>query len=151
VKQIRSRDSSASIVTSLWAERQRNHRFLTEPTDCSLLHIVHIGSGAHPASIPGSRSAGSWSWRLTSTRVEVKNSWSYTFSPSYVFMTCFIKHRDNFHLVTVNHRQKYCVCCAHWHNCATTVQNIVTYTPIARQRLGKHISVEGDWEEMARN
>jgi hypothetical protein len=33
---------------------------------------------------------------------EVKNAWSYTTTPPYVFMACcLIKHRDNFIFVTV--------------------------------------------------
>jgi hypothetical protein len=34
---------------------------------------------------------GAWSWPLTNA--EVKNAWSYTATPSYVFMAqCFIMH-----------------------------------------------------------
>jgi hypothetical protein len=34
---------------------------------------------------------------------EVKNAWSYTSTPQYVFMVwCLVKHRDNFTLVAVS-------------------------------------------------
>jgi hypothetical protein len=33
---------------------------------------------------------------------EVKNAWSYTFTPPYIFMPlCLVKHRDNFTLLFV--------------------------------------------------
>jgi hypothetical protein len=41
-------------------------------------------------SLPGGKTAGAWSWPLTST-------WSYTSTPAYVFMAwCLVRHRDNF-------------------------------------------------------
>jgi hypothetical protein len=158
----------------------------------SLLYTVHIGSGAHPASITGSRSAGSWSWTLNSLYAEVKNSWSCTFPPSYVFMTCFIKNRDNFHFSSSKSHTK--ILCLLRPLLYITLHNIVTYTHITRQRFVKYFAetyarsnreavfsvgsmpkdnkgtkkavwficcrelrpglettVEGDWEEKARN
>jgi hypothetical protein len=49
------------------------------------------GSGC---SFPGGKEAGASSWPLTSS-AEVKNAWSYTSTPQYVFMAwCLVKHRD---------------------------------------------------------
>jgi hypothetical protein len=48
-------------------------------------------------SFPGGKAAGSWSWPLTSISAKVKNAWSYTSPPQYVFMAwCFFKHKDKF-------------------------------------------------------
>jgi hypothetical protein len=45
----------------------------------------------------GSKAAGAWSWPLTSSSTEVKNSWTYTSTPQYVFVARFlVEHRDNF-------------------------------------------------------
>jgi hypothetical protein len=56
-------------------------------------HRVQTGSGAHPASysmgtkasFPGGKSAGAWSWPLTSSSAEVENAWSYTSNPPIRF------------------------------------------------------------------
>jgi hypothetical protein len=46
---------------------------------------------------------------------KVKNSWSYTSSPQYVFMAwCIVKHKDNFTLiyhVALNQVWKYVYVC----------------------------------------
>jgi hypothetical protein len=68
-------------------------------------HSVQTGSGAHsPSYLMGTR--GSFVEIKRSGReadyshpssVEVKNAWSYTSTPQYVFMAwCLVKHRDNF-------------------------------------------------------
>jgi hypothetical protein len=54
----------------------------------SPLHVIQTGSGAHPVSNPisESKAAGAWSWPLTSSSAEVKNTLIYTFTSAYVFM-----------------------------------------------------------------
>jgi hypothetical protein len=55
----------------------------------SLHHRVQTGSRIQPASypmgtrgsFPGSKTAGAWSWPITSS-AEVKNAWSYTSAPT---------------------------------------------------------------------
>jgi hypothetical protein len=52
----------------------------------------------------GSTGARLWSYPLTPSGAEVKNAWSYTSTPPYVFTTWFlIKHRDNFCLQWFQH------------------------------------------------
>jgi hypothetical protein len=94
----KSRDSSVGITTRLWAG------------NFSLHHWVQNGSGSHPASYPtgtggsfrGSKAAGAWSCPLIPSSAEVKNAWSYTSSPKYVFMAwCLVKHRDKFTFTTI--------------------------------------------------
>jgi hypothetical protein len=67
-------------------------------------HRIQTGSGADPDSYPmgtGSpyfwdKAAGECRWPLPSS-AEIKNAWSYTSTPQYVFMAwCLVKHRDNF-------------------------------------------------------
>jgi hypothetical protein len=62
--------------------------------DVSLLHSVQTDCGVHPACypmgivgcFPRDKAAGGWSWPLTSTSAEVKDTWTYTSTPPYVFM-----------------------------------------------------------------
>jgi hypothetical protein len=65
-------------------------------------HCVQNGSGAHPAFYPmgtrGSFPGGKRPWREADysppSSAEVKNAWSYTSTPQYVFMAwCLVKHR----------------------------------------------------------
>jgi hypothetical protein len=59
-------------------------RFPTGPRECSLLHSVKTGSGAHLASYPlgtggyfsGNKTAGACSWPLTPSSAQVKNGGS---------------------------------------------------------------------------
>jgi hypothetical protein len=45
----------------------------------------------------GVKRPGSEADHSPSTRAEVKNAWSYTSTPQYVFMAwCLVKHRDDF-------------------------------------------------------
>jgi hypothetical protein len=68
-------------------------------------HRLQDGSGANPASYP----MGTWIFSLGVKRpgreadhspqssAQVKNAWSYTLNPQYVFTAwCLVKHRDNF-------------------------------------------------------
>jgi hypothetical protein len=61
--------------------------------------------------IPGTLSLGvKWPGheadRSSPSSTEVKNAWSYTSTPQYVFMTwCFVKHRDKFFTA-----QNFCMC-----------------------------------------
>jgi hypothetical protein len=58
------------------------------------LHVVQTRSGAYPASytmgtgdsIPGIKAAEDWSWSLLLTSVDVKKTWFYTCTPSYIFL-----------------------------------------------------------------
>jgi hypothetical protein len=60
----------------------------------SLLHVVQIGSGVHPAFYPmgtGAHSPGvNWTGRAADhsppTSAEVKKTWIYISTPPYVFM-----------------------------------------------------------------
>jgi hypothetical protein len=71
----------------------------------SLHHRVHNGSGAHPSSYPmgttdislGIKRPEREADHSPPSSAEVKNAWSYTSIPQYVFMAwCLVKHRDNF-------------------------------------------------------
>jgi hypothetical protein len=88
----------AGIFHSVWRRagpaRSRDH---------SLLHRVQTSPGSHPASYAlvtvsyflGSKAAGTWSWRLTSSYCRGQERWSYSSTPWYVFKAwCLIKHRD---------------------------------------------------------
>jgi hypothetical protein len=67
-----------------------------------LRHRVQTGSGAHPASYPmvtegsfsGVKRSGRKAYHSPPFCAEDKNAWSYTSTPSYVFMSwCLIKYR----------------------------------------------------------
>jgi hypothetical protein len=71
----------------------------------SLFQHIHIGSGAHAASYSmstgdlflGVKWLGHEAYYSTPSTAEVTNVWSYTSTPSYIFITwCLIKHRGNF-------------------------------------------------------
>jgi hypothetical protein len=71
----------------------------------SLHHRVQNGSEAHSASSPlgpgtlslGVKRPGREADHSSPSSAEVKNAWSYTFTPQYVFMAWYLfKHRDNF-------------------------------------------------------
>jgi hypothetical protein len=72
----------------------------SKDTDLSLLHSFQNRSGAHPASYPMGKESGAWSWPLISIYFRSQERWSYTFTPSYVFMAwCLIKQREKFVLM----------------------------------------------------
>jgi hypothetical protein len=60
----------------------------------SLHHSVQTSCGAQPASYQmgtgggfcGGTAAGAWSWALTSIYWRGQDLWSYTSTPSYIFM-----------------------------------------------------------------
>jgi hypothetical protein len=69
-------------------------------------HRVQPGSGAHPASypaategsFPGVKRLGREANHSPPSSTEIKNAWSYTSIPLYVFMAwCLIKDRLYFH------------------------------------------------------
>jgi hypothetical protein len=73
----------------------------------SLRHHVKIGSGAHPGSyplgtgdsFPGVKWPGREAHHSPPSSAEVKNVWSYTFTPQYVFIAwCLVKYRNYFTL-----------------------------------------------------
>jgi hypothetical protein len=60
----------------------------------SLLHVVQTGSGAHPAylmgnggSFPGVKRPGREADHSPPTSAEVKNTWLYTSTPPYVYIS----------------------------------------------------------------
>jgi hypothetical protein len=86
-------------------DRSSRVRFLVGAGNFSLHHRVRNGSEAHPVSYPigtrgcclGGESAGCEADHSPPSSAEVKNVWSYTSTPQYVFMAwCLVKHRDNF-------------------------------------------------------
>jgi len=73
----------------------------------SLPHRVQTSYGAHSTSYPvvtgGSFPGIMWPGReadhFRPSNAEVKNAWSYTFTPPYLFMAwCLVKYRGNFTL-----------------------------------------------------
>jgi hypothetical protein len=78
----------------------------------SLRHRVQTDAGAHPTSyemVPGAFSQGVKQpgrevKNSPSSNSEVKNIWSYTSIPQYVFIAwCLIKNRGNFTFYTFTH------------------------------------------------
>jgi hypothetical protein len=70
-----------------------------------LRYSVQIGSGAHPPSypvgigsyFPGVKGPGCEAYHSLLSSAEIKNTWSYSFTPQYVLTVgCLIKYRDNF-------------------------------------------------------
>jgi hypothetical protein len=70
--------------------------------DFSLQYIVQTGSRVHPDSypigtrsyFPGGKADGHDAGHSPPSGAKVKNTWSYTSIPSYVFMVwCIVKHR----------------------------------------------------------
>jgi hypothetical protein len=70
-----------------------------------LRHRVQNGSGTHPTSSqtgtrgssPKIEQAGREADHSPPSSTEIKKAWSYTTTPSYIFMAlCLVKHRDVF-------------------------------------------------------
>jgi hypothetical protein len=82
----RSRDSSVTIVTGLWAGRRGNWSFISDRGEISFLHSVQTGSGAHPASSPMDtvRQGGRGEKLITPLSTAEVKMWSYTSTPSPV-------------------------------------------------------------------
>jgi hypothetical protein len=55
-------------------------------SEFSLLHIVQLGSGAHPSNESGVKRPGHEADHLPPTSAEVKKMWIYTSTPPYAFM-----------------------------------------------------------------
>jgi hypothetical protein len=75
-----------------------------------------LRSGSHPAPYPrstralspGTKRPGRESYHSPPSSVEVKNTWSYTFTPPHVFMAwCLVKHMDKLTCIPFL-TQKYC-------------------------------------------
>jgi hypothetical protein len=47
-------------------------------------------------SFPEGKAAGAWKWHSPPSIAEVKNAWSYTSTPQYLFMVWCSEHRNNF-------------------------------------------------------
>jgi hypothetical protein len=96
----KSHDSSVGIALGYGLDyRGSRVRFPAGAGNFSLHHRVQNVSGGQSASYPmGTR--GLFPWGYTGrppSSAEVKNAWSYTSIPQYVFMAwCLVKHRDNF-------------------------------------------------------
>jgi hypothetical protein len=57
-------------------------------------------------SFPGGKAAGGEADHSPPSSAEVKNAWSYTSTPQYVFMAwCLVKHRDNFTFTFLVHHK----------------------------------------------
>jgi hypothetical protein len=102
----KSRDSSVGIALGYGLNDQCSRdRLPAEAGNFSLHHRVQNSSGDHSASCPmGTRGSfprgkrpGREAEHSPPSSAEVKNAWSYTSTPQYVFMAwCLLKHRDNF-------------------------------------------------------
>jgi hypothetical protein len=100
----KSRDSSVGIALGYRLDdRGSRVRLPAGAGNFSLHHRVQNGSGAHPAPwVPGALSLGvkrpgREADHSPPSSAKVKNTWSYTSTPQYVFMAwCLVKHRDNF-------------------------------------------------------
>jgi hypothetical protein len=109
------RDGSVSIVLGYGLDdRDSRVRFPVGAGNFTLHHRVQNGSGAHPASypmdtgdsFPGGKAAGHEADQSPPSSAGVKNAWSYTSTPQYVFMAWYlVKHRDHFTFFT-SYRQK---------------------------------------------
>jgi hypothetical protein len=115
-----SRDSSVGIALGYGLDdRGSRVRFPAGAGNFSLHHRIQNGAGVHPASypmgtrgsFPGVKRPGREADHSPSSRAEVKNAWSYTSTPQYVFMAwCLVKHRDNFTFTFTHlevHRVRY--------------------------------------------
>jgi hypothetical protein len=79
--------------------------FLTGAKDFSDLHSIQTGSGAHPASYPvgtrglipqGVEQMECEPDHSPPSSTKVRNWWSYTFTPPYIFLVwCLIKPKNN--------------------------------------------------------
>jgi hypothetical protein len=99
-------DSSVGIMPGYGLDdRGSRVRFLVGAGNFSFHHHIQNISGAHPASywmgtrgsFPGVKWLGCEADHSPPCSAEVKNAWSYTSTPQYVFMAwCLVKHKDNF-------------------------------------------------------
>jgi hypothetical protein len=97
----KSRDSSVGIALGYRLEdRGSRVRFPAGAGNFSLHYCVQNGSGAHPTSYPmgtgalslGVKRLGREADHSPPSSAEVKNAWSYTSTPQYVFMAwCLVK------------------------------------------------------------
>jgi hypothetical protein len=102
----KSRDVSVGIALGYRLDdRGSRVRFPSGAGNFSLHNRVQNVSGAHPASYPmgtggsflGVKRPGREADHSPPYSAEVKNAWSYTLTPQYVFMAwCLVKHRDSF-------------------------------------------------------
>jgi hypothetical protein len=103
---MKSRDSSVGIALGYGLDdRGSRVRFPAGAGNFSLRHRVQNVSGAHLApypmgtrgSFPGVKRPGREADHSHPSSAEVKNAWSYTSIPQYVFMAwCSVKHSENF-------------------------------------------------------
>jgi len=91
-------------------------RFLLGAGTLFLRHRVQTGSGAHSSSCavsigvfpPGVMRSGREVDHSPPSSAEVKNTWSYTFTPSYVsIVRCLVKYKIHFH--DVKHRGNFII------------------------------------------
>jgi hypothetical protein len=103
---VKSHDSSVGIALGYGLDdRGSRVRLPAGAGYFSLHHRIQNGSGAHPASYPMGTRGFSLGVKRPERKAdhsppssaEVKNAWSYTSTPQYVFMAwCLVKQRDNF-------------------------------------------------------
>jgi hypothetical protein len=75
----------------------------------SLRHRVQTGSRANPASytmrsgggsLMGVKRPGREGYHSHPSSAEIRNAWSYTSTPQYIFMACLVKHRNKFNFIS---------------------------------------------------
>jgi hypothetical protein len=89
-----SRDSSVGTALGYGLDDGGSRVRLPAGAGNSFHHRVQTGSGVHPASyltgtsgsFPGGKAAGHEADHSPPSSAEVKNAWSYTSTPQYVFM-----------------------------------------------------------------
>jgi hypothetical protein len=93
-RKIRSSGSSVSTITGYVLDDRGSIPSRCNEENFSLRHRVQTCSEAYPATYPNcaggpspeGKATAAWSWPLTSISVDVKNTWSYTSTPRYIFM-----------------------------------------------------------------
>jgi hypothetical protein len=66
-------------------------------TGCNENNLLWVSTPNTKGSFPGVKRPGREADHSPQSSAVVKNAWSYTSTPQYVFMAwCFVKQRDNF-------------------------------------------------------
>jgi len=102
--------SLVSIVTRLWTgqlglnSQQKQGIFLLATASRPLLGPTQPPIQWAPEAFPpGIKQPGHEAYHLPPASVKIKNAWSYTYIPPYVFMVwCLVEHRIHFHGVVLS-------------------------------------------------